>query len=59
LDLNDKGYIKTIYKSTTTNIVGVWVASDVQDHMYNQAISAAGKGCMAALAAERWLVETH
>ena len=59
LDLDDKGYIKTIGKSTATNIAGVWAAGDVQDHIYHQAITAAGTGCMAALAAERWLSEIH
>jgi thioredoxin reductase (NADPH) len=57
LDLDDAGYIKLKMGTQETNIEGVFAAGDVHDHIYRQAITAAGTGCAASLEAERWLVE--
>jgi thioredoxin reductase (NADPH) len=56
LDLDPRGYCKTADDGdTNTNVEGVFVAGDVHDHRYRQAVTAAGDGCKAAIDAERWL----
>ncbi|HEY0805545.1 MAG TPA: thioredoxin-disulfide reductase [Pseudonocardiaceae bacterium] len=57
VDTDPDGYVRTVGRTTNTNLAGVFAAGDLVDRTYRQAVTAAGSGCSAAIDAERWLAE--